>query len=340
MSGTLQELRETALALVAPGKGLLAVDESFETIEKRFVKISLPSTEENRRAYRELFFTTPGIAEFISGIIMFDETMRQGAPHGKPFPQLLAEQGIMPGIKVDRGAKPLAGFPGEKITEGLDGLRERFEEYKKLGARFAKWRAVITIGDGLPTPYCISANAHALSRYAALAEEAGIVPVVEPEVVMDGGHSIEACENATAEILKALFDELYRAGVDLSGVILKTNMVLSGKDASEQASVEEVASATIQTLRRLVPPALPGVAFLSGGQSEGRATANLNAMNVKGDCPWELSFSFARALQDSALKTWQGRAENKAAAQACFYRRAKLNSIARYGKYTAEMEKE
>ena len=334
----LEDLRSTAKELVAEGKGILAADESSGTIEKRFSSIEVESTEENRRAYRDLLFTTPGASEFISGVILFDETLRQSSADGTPFAELLSNQGIVPGIKVDKGAKPLAGAPGETVTEGLDGLRERLAEYGQLGARFSKWRAVIEIGDETPSDYGISVNAHALARYAALSQEAGIVPIVEPEVLMDGDHTIERCYQATARTLKAVFGELFDQRVELAGMLLKPNMVLSGKDASEQASVEQVAAATLRCFRETVPAAVPGIVFLSGGQTDELATAHLNAMNAHGEHPWELSFSYGRALQAPALKAWGGEAGNVEAAQQAFLRRAKLNGAARSGLYAPEME--
>ena len=338
---TAHELAETAQALVAEGKGILAADESTGTIKKRFDSIGVESTEENRRAYRELLFTTPGANAFISGVILYDETIRQQSAEGTPLAELLADQGVIPGIKVDTGAKPLAGAPGEKITEGLDGLRERCAEYYALGARFAKWRAVITIGDGIPSDYCIDANAHALARYAALAQEAGLVPIVEPEVMMDGDHGIERCAEATEAALNALYRELHAQRVVLEGSLLKVNMVLPGVGHAAQASVAEVAEATVAVLRRCVPAAVPGIVFLSGGQSDTVATAHLNAMNaMDATQPWQLSFSYGRALQAPTLKAWAGKAENTAAAKDALYRRARLNGAARFGRYSAEMERE
>ena len=338
---TAHELAETARALVAEGKGILAADESSGTIKKRFDSIGVESTEENRRAYRELLFTTPGANAFISGVILYDETIRQQSAEGTPLAELLADQGVIPGIKVDTGAKPLAGAPGEKITEGLDGLRERCAEYYALGARFAKWRAVITIGDGIPSDYCIDANAHALARYAALAQEAGLVPIVEPEVMMDGDHGIERCAEATEAALNAVYRELRAQRVMLEGSLLKPNMVLPGADHATQASVAEVAEATVAVLRRCVPAAVPGIVFLSGGQSDTVATAHLNAMNaMDATQPWQLSFSYGRALQAPTLEAWAGKADNVAAAKDALYRRARLNGAARFGRYSAEMERE
>jgi fructose-bisphosphate aldolase class I len=333
------QLASTAEALAAAGKGILAADESSGTIAKRFKSINLESTEDNRRAYRQMLFTTKGAADFISGVILFDETLRQSADDGRRFVEVLGAQGIIPGIKVDKGAKALAGFPGETVTEGLDGLRERYAEYAELGAKFAKWRAVITIGDSIPSRACISTNAHALARYAALAQEAGLVPIVEPEVLMDGAHTIERCDEVTTATLVAVYQELYEQGVVLEGTLLKPNMVLSGKDCPVQADVEQVAAATIRTLKRTVPGAVPGVVFLSGGQSSELATAHLNAMNAMGGGPWELSFSYGRALQESALKAWGGKPANFAAGQKAFFHRARCNSAARTGEYSAEMEK-
>ena len=335
----INELASTAQALVSPGRGILAADESFGTIEKRFKKLGIPSTEENRRAYRDMLFTTKGAGEFISGVILFDETIRQSTKAGKSFVDVLTDAGSIPGIKVDSGAKPLAGFPGEKITEGLDGLRERLAEYHELGARFAKWRAVITIGNGIPTRFCIDANAHALARYAALAQEAGIVPIVEPEVLMDGNHTIETCDAVTEATLKSLYFQLHAHRVVLEGTLLKPNMVISGKGCARQAGVEEVAEATVRCLRRCVPTAVPGIVFLSGGQSMADATAHLNAMNQLSGLPWQLSFSYGRALQESALSAWAGKTANIAAGQKAYHHRAKLNSAARSGKYTKSMEK-
>lgn len=337
---TVPELGLTAKALVAPGKGILAADESAPTIEKRFRALGIESTEEKRRVYRQMLFTTPGVAEFISGVILFDETIRQKADDGTAFPEVLSPQGIIPGIKVDKGAKPLAGAPGEKVTEGLDGLRERLAEYKRLGARFAKWRAVISIGGGAPSAYCIDANAHALARYAALCQEAGLVPIVEPEVLMDGDHTIERCFDVTEVVLQSVFRALRDQCVALEHLLLKPNMVLPGTDCPRQASVAEVAEATVRCLLRAVPAAVPGVVFLSGGQTEEVATAHLNAMNtLAGPRPWELSFSYARALQGSAMKAWGGETRNIADAQKAFYHRAQCNSAARYGRYTPELER-
>jgi fructose-bisphosphate aldolase, class I len=334
------DLESTARALVAENKGILAADESDGTIKKRFDSIGVESTEENRRAYRDLLFTTEGAEEYISGVILFDETIRQSAADGTPFPQLLERRGVIPGIKVDKGAKPLANASGETITEGLDGLRARFEEYRGLGARFAKWRATYSIGDGTPSEYCIWTNAHALARYAALSQEAGLVPIVEPEVLMDGEHSIERSFHETSRVLHAVFTELRDQRVHLEGSLLKPNMVLSGYSAPQQASHDDVAEWTLRCFRRHVPAAVPGIVFLSGGQSDEVATANLNALNAHGQHPWQLSFSYGRALQAPALKAWGGDAANVEAAQKAFYRRAKFNSAARAGSYAPEMERE
>lgn len=341
------ELEDTSRALLAEGKGLLAADESLGTIEKRFKALGIESTPQTRRAYREMLFTTPGCARFLSGVILFDETLRDRASDGTPFPKLLASLGIVPGIKVDEGAKDMALWPGEKITEGLDGLRERLAEYQVLGARFAKWRAVITIGEGLPTQACLDANAQALARYAALCQEAGIVPIVEPEVLMEGAHSIERCQQVTEATLRATFEALARGGVLLEGLLLKPNMVLTGaqvpppgaETGAETVGVEEVARRTLQTLRRTVPAAVPGIVFLSGGQGDRDATARLNAMNAAAEAlPWQLSFSFARALQDEAMKLWKGEASHLPQAQEAFAHRLRLNSAARAGRYSIEME--
>jgi fructose-bisphosphate aldolase class I len=334
------ELESTARALVGEGKGILAADESDSTIKKRFDSIDVESTEENRRAYRDLLFTTEGMEEFISGVILFDETIRQASADGMPFPKLLSSRGIIPGIKVDKGAKPLANAEGETVTEGLDGLRERLQEYRELGARFTKWRAVISIGDDIPSDYCIWANAHALARFAALSQEAELVPIVEPEVLMEGSHGIERSVKVTSRTLFAVFTELHDQRVALEGMLLKPNMVLSGYDSPGQASVDEVAETTIRVFRERVPAAVPGIVFLSGGQSDEDATAHLNAMNARGPHPWELSFSYGRALQAPALKAWRGAAENVEAGQKAFYRRAKFNGAARSGSYAPEWEKQ
>jgi fructose-bisphosphate aldolase, class I len=334
----IEELHATAEALVAPGKGILAADESTGTIKKRFDSIGVESTEEHRRAYRDLLFTTGGVEEYISGVILYDETIRQSSADGTPFPKLLADRGIIPGIKVDMGAKPLANAQGETVTEGLDGLRERLEEYRELGARFTKWRAVITIGPEIPSDYCTWANAHALARFAALSQEAGLVPIVEPEVLMDGDHDIETAYRVTGRTQNAVFTELHDQRVELEGMLLKPNMVLSGYDCPEQASDDEVADETIRCLLRHVPAAVPGIVFLSGGQSDEDATARLNLMNAKGPHPWQLSFSYGRALQAPALKAWGGEDANVEAGQRAFYHRAKMNGAARSGLYAPDME--
>ncbi len=332
------ELESIAQALVPPGKGILAADESTATIKRRFDSINVESTETNRRAYREMLFTTPGTEQFISGIILFEETLRQTTQDGTPFPELLANKGIISGIKADTGPKDLAGFPGETVTEGLDGLRERLTEYRDLGAKFGKWRAVINVGDGFPTQSGIDANAHALARYAAICQAVGLVPIVEPEVLMEGTHTIERCEEITETTLKRVYSALHAHRVHLEGTLLKPNMVLSGTSCPVQAGVEEVAEATVRCFRRAVPAAVPGVVFLSGGQTAKLATAHLNAMNAIGNCPWELSFSYGRALQGPTLEAWEGNAANISKAQKIFYHRAKCNSAARYGKYTQQME--
>src|SRR5437763_5472338 len=334
------ELHQTAKALVAEGKGILAADESTGTIKKRFDSIDVESTEDNRRAYRELLFATEGAEEYISGVILYDETIRQSAADGTPFPKLLESKGVIPGIKVDQGAKPLALTEDETITEGLDGLRERLAEYRELGARFAKWRATYSIDAGKPSEYCVWTNAHALARYAALCEEAGIVPIVEPEVLQDGTHTLEQSAKATGRVLQALYTELHDQRVDFTGTLLKPNMVLSGYEASDRAGADEVAEATLEVFYKHVPAAVPGIVFLSGGQSDEDATAHLNAMNARGPHPWQLSFSYGRALQAPALKAWGGKEENVEAAQHAYYHRAKMNSAARTGMYAPEMEKE
>src|SRR5712691_3560367 len=335
-----RELEATDSAMIAKGKGILAIDESNPTCKKRFESIGVESTVENRRAYRELLITVPGAAKFISGMILFDETIRQTAVDGTPFPEVLKRQGILTGIKVDTGAKKLAGAPGEKVTEGLDGLRERFAEYRGMGASFAKWRAVITIGEGIPSPYCLDANAHALARYAALCQEAGLVPVVEPEVLMDGKHTLERCFETTEATLRSVFSALYLQRVALEHMVLKASMVISGSECPKRAGVEEVAKQTLLCLKRTVPAAVPGIVFLSGGQGAEEATAHLNAINLMGPNPWPLSFSYGRALQEPALKTWRGQAANAAAAQKALYHREKMNSAACLGRYTAQMEQE
>jgi fructose-bisphosphate aldolase, class I len=325
------DIESIAGLLVEPGKGILAADESTGTIEKRFAAVGIESTAENRRAYRNLLFTTPGVQAHISGVILFDETIRQAADDGTPFAELLTRRGIVPGIKVDRGAKPLAGAPGEKVTEGLDGLRERLAEYRDLGARFTKWRAVIGIGGDLPTDYAVRVNAQALARFAALSQEAGLVPIVEPEVLMDGQHTIERSFEVTSRTLEAVFSELFAQRVRLEGLLLKPNMVLSGYECREQATHEEVAAWTIRALRRHVPAAVPGIVFLSGGQSDDDATANLDALNRVGGQPWQLSFSFGRALQSAALKSWAGEPAKVPAAQRVFADRAAMTGAARSG---------
>jgi fructose-bisphosphate aldolase class I len=335
-----QELERVAERIVADGKGILAADESTGTIKKRFDSIGVESTEETRRAYRELLFTTEGAEEFIGGVILFDETIRQQASDGTPFPKLLEAKGIVPGIKVDEGAKPLALAEGETVTEGLDGLRERLAEYRALGARFAKWRAVITIAKDIPSEYCIWTNAHALARYAALCQEAGLVPIVEPEVLMDGDHTIERSFHVTSHTLHAVFTELRDQRIHPEGILLKPNMVLPGYESPEQVSDEEIAHETVRCFRRHVPAAVPGIVFLSGGQSEEEATRRLNAMNAIGPHPWKLSFSYGRALQAAALKAWSGHEENVESAQRAYYHRAKMNSAAQTGTYAPELEKE
>ena len=332
------DMHATARELVAPGKGILAADESSGTIEKRFASIGLESTEEHRRAYRDLLFTTPDLGDHITRVILFDETIRQSSADGSPFPELLEKAGMIPGIKVDTGAKPLALRQGETITEGLDGLRERLAAYRELGARFAKWRATISIGRALPTTGAIAANAHAMARYAALCEEAGIVPIVEPEVLMDGDHHLDACDAATMRTLQSLYEQLGAAGVDLAGTLLKVNMVLCGKGCPNQASHVEVAEATIRCLTAEVPPEVPGIVFLSGGQSDEDATIHLQEMNARGPHPWPLSFSYGRALQSPSLKAWAGDPANVPAAQAALGHRARMNGLARDGRYSPEME--
>jgi fructose-bisphosphate aldolase class I len=334
------DLAGIAQAMMAPGKGILAADESSSTIEKRFKAIHVANNEDNRRTYREMLFTTQGAEEFISGVILYDETIRQKTRDGKPFTAVLTERGVLPGIKVDLGAKDLAGHPGEKITEGLDGLRERLAEYAKLGARFAKWRAVITIGSGIPTDFCIEANAHALARYAALCQEAGLVPIVEPEVLMDGDHTIERCEAVTEHTLDRVYTALHDHRVRLEGTVLKPNMVISGKDCKVQAGTQEVAQATLRCLKRTVPAAVAGIAFLSGGQTDEAATAHLSAMNAMGPLPWPLTFSYGRALQAPALKAWSGQAANFGLGQKAYFHRARMNGAARFGRYSPAMEKE
>src|SRR6266480_1718320 len=335
-----QQLQSTAQALVAEGKGILAADESTGTIKTRLDSIGVESTEETRRAYRELLFTTDGAEEFISGVILFDETIRQSASDGTPFPEVLANKGIIPGIKVDTGAKPLALTDGETITEGLDGLRARLEEYRGLGARFAKWRATYSIDAQKPSEYSVWTNAHALARYAALCQEADLVPIVEPEVLQDGSHTIEQSRKATGRVLQAVYTELHDQRLDFRGTLLKPNMVLLGYDASDRASADEVADVTLECFYKHVPAAVPGIVFLSGGQSDEDATAHLNAMNARGPHPWQLSFSYGRALQAPALKAWSGEAGNVRAGQDAYLHRAKMNSLARSGSYAPEMERE
>jgi len=334
----LAELNKVANAMVAPGKGVLAADESAGTCKKRFDAIGVECTEENRRDYRELLFRSKGMAN-ISGVILFDETIRQKAKDGTPLAKIIEQAGSLPGIKVDKGTKPLPFYPGEVITEGLDGLRERLVEYRGLGAKFCKWRTVIDIGPGIPSYYCIKANAGALARYAALCQDENLVPIVEPEVLMDGDHDTDRCYQVTELALKALFHELYLARVKLEGMVLKPNMVVPGKKSAKQASVDEVAEKTLRVLKECVPAAVPGIAFLSGGQSDLDATARLNAMNRLGDAPWKITFSYSRALQAAPQKAWSGKAENVAAAQAAFTHRAAMNGLASMGKWTPELEK-
>jgi fructose-bisphosphate aldolase class I len=337
------DLADVARALVAPGKGILAADESTSTIKRRFDAIGVENTEDNRRAYREMLFRTPGMGQYISGVILYDETIRQKAADGTPFVKILKDQGVHPGIKVDIGQKPLAFSPAEVVTEGLDGLRERLAEYKALGAVFSKWRAVITIGDDIPSDYCVRVNAHALARYAALSQEAGIVPIVEPEVLMDGTHSIERCNEVTIRTLRTVFIQLAAQRVRLDGMLLKPNMVLSGKESAKRAGPDEVARYTVECFRATVPAAVPGIVFLSGGQSDDEATTNLDAINryaAKVRAPWALSFSYGRGLQAAPQKAWAGKPANVTAAQRAFQHRAKLTSAAALGKYTPAMEKE
>ncbi|HZB83896.1 MAG TPA: class I fructose-bisphosphate aldolase [Rubrobacteraceae bacterium] len=334
-----QQLERTARELVPGGKGILAADESTGTITKRFDAVDIESTEENRRAYREMLFTTPGIGEYLSGVILFDETIRQKTSDGTPLPKVIERQGIIPGIKVDKSTVALPLSPEEKYTQGLDGLRDRLEEYREMGARFTKWRAVITIGDGIPTVDCIESNARALALFAAFSQEAGLVPIVEPEVLIDGDHSIERSDEVNEWTLRSTFNALYEQSVHLEGTLLKPNMVISGKDAPEQASTEEVAHYTIQCMLRSVPAAVPGIVFLSGGQSDVSATEHLNAMNAMyGDLPWEVSFSWARALQGKPMEIWGGDPSNVEEAQKVFHHRAKMASAARYGSYSEDME--
>ncbi|HHP7244157.1 MAG TPA: class I fructose-bisphosphate aldolase [Elainellaceae cyanobacterium] len=342
MSDYAKELRATARAMVAEGKGILAMDESNGTCNKRLAKVGVDQTEEMRRAYRELILATPKLGDFISGAILYDETIRQSAQDGTPFTNVMSDKGMIVGIKVDTGAKDLAGHSNEKVTEGLDGLRDRIAEYYQMGARFAKWRAVITIGDGIPTDACIEGNAHALARYAALCQEGGLVPIVEPEVLINGSHTIEQCDAVTRKTLRAVFDQLRTQGVAFDQMILKPSMVVSGKECPQQASVDQVAEYTIKCLLDNVPASVPGVAFLSGGQSNEKATQHLNAMNqTYGEiCPWRVTFSYARAIQGPALENWGGKAENVEKCQQLLLHRAKLNGAAGVGQYTPEMEKE
>lgn len=341
MSISTQELAKTIAELTAPGKGILAADERAGTIEKRLKAVNVASIEETRRDYRELLFSTPGLGGFISGVILFEETLKQKSAAGVPFPELLKAQGIVPGIKVDKGTMSLPGFPGETVTQGLDGLAQRLGEYRQLGVRFAKWRAVIHIGAGIPTPQAIAANAHALACYAAICQEQALVPIVEPEVLMDGDHTLATSARVTEEVLHAVFHALHLQRVALEYMILKPNMVEPGRTCPEPATPQQVAQATLICLRRTVPAAVPGINFLSGGQSEATATANLNAMNTDTERrPWALSFSYGRALQASVLQVWRGEAANKSIAQQALLKRARLNSAATHGKYTAAMESE
>jgi len=331
-------MTQTARALVAPGRGILAADESTPTMTRRLAAVGVESTEERRRAYRQMLFTTEGIAEVVSGVILFDETIRQRADDGTPLVEVLQRAGVVPGIKVDRGTTPLPGFPAEVVTEGLDGLRARLDEYADSGARFAKWRAVIRIDEGRPTATCLEANAHALARYAALAQEAGLVPIVEPEVLMDGGHDLECCAEVTVATLRAVFEQLARHRVVLEATLLKPNMVLPGEGCPSRAGPEEIADATVSALRQAVPAAVPGIVFLSGGQSDLEATLHLDAINRRAPQPWELSFSFGRALQAPVLQAWAGDDAHRDAAQAAFRHRAAMNGAARRGDYRPEME--
>lgn len=337
----IQKLIKTANSLVADNKGILAMDESNPTCNKRFAALGIPQTEETRRAYRELIVTTPGLSDCINGAILYDETVRQTLTDGTSFVKAVINTGIIPGIKVDGGAKDMAGHPSEKITEGLDGLRQRFNEYSKMGIRFAKWRAVIAVGDGIPTRACIDANAHALARYAALSQEAGLVPIIEPEVLMDGNHTLERCFEVTEEVLHVVFNQLYEQGVMLEGMILKPNMVLPGLSCPVQNSLAEIADATVKCMLRTVPAAVPGIAFLSGGQTSELASARLNAMNLrfKSQLPWELAFSFARAIQQPAMEIWNGKEKNVEKAQKALFHRAWCNRAARQGEYNTEMER-
>ncbi len=340
MTASTRELEATAHTILAEGRGILAADESTGTMSKRLEGEGIESTEETRRRFRELMFTTDGIEQWIGGVILYDETIRQSTSDGTPFPQYLARRGIAPGIKVDTGAKPLAGSPSEKVTEGLDGLRDRLEEYRELGARFTKWRTVITIGEDLPTRYCLEVNAHCQARYAALAQEAGLVPIVEPETIMNGRHSIERSYEVTLETLHEVFRELHRQRVALEGMLLKTNMVVTGYDADDRASVEEVAERTLQCLRQTVPAAVPGIVFLSGGQNDFYSSAHLNAMSKVKGLPWVISFSYARALQGLTIKTWAGKENNARDAQAAFHYRCRLTAAANAGHWSEDMERE
>jgi fructose-bisphosphate aldolase class I len=335
-----QLLSKTAAAMVAKGKGVLAADESSGTCEKRFQSVGVACTEETRRSYRNLLFSTPGVEQYLSGVILFDETARQKAADGTPIPQYLAKKGVLPGIKVDKGVSNIPFTNGEKVTEGLDGLQKRMKEYFDLGCRFAKWRAVITIGEGIPTHACLYANAHALARYAAICQEASIVPMIEPEVLLDGTHSVERSEEVHEATLRATYAAMAAYNVSLEHLILKTSMVVSGKEHPKQAGVDEVAERTVRVLKRTVPAAQPGVVFLSGGQSDEAATAHLNAMAARKDLPWPLTFSYSRALQNPALKMWRGQAGNVAAAQKAFHHRAHMNGLASQGKWRAELEKQ
>jgi fructose-bisphosphate aldolase class I len=332
------ELRDIAKKLVAPGKGILAADESFPTIEKRFNKISVESNEETRRSYREILFTTEEVEDYISGVILFDETIHQGAGDGTPFPQILIDKGIIPGIKVDKGKVDMPEHPGEKVTQGLDDLSERLGKYYELGARFTKWRVVFTIGDDIPTDDCIIANSETLAEFAVLSQKAGLVPIIEPEVLMDGNHDIRRDREVTYQVLKMVFVKLIEKNAELSSLLLKPNMVIQGKDYPDKSTAEEIAESTLKCLREAVPPDVPGVVFLSGGQSPEEATQNLNALNVIGGVDWELSFSFGRALQAPVLDAWAGNYDNKEAAQEALLKRARLNSAARFGKYNKKME--
>jgi fructose-bisphosphate aldolase class I len=336
----LSALNAVARAIVAPGKGILAADESSGTIKKRFDSINLESTEDRRRAYREMLFTTAGASDYISGVILYDETIRQKASDGRPLPKVLEEQGVIPGIKVDKGTTPLALSPGELVTEGLDGLPQRLVEYRDLGAKFAKWRAVIDIGPGIPTQYCLDVNAHALARYAALCQDEGLVPIVEPEVLMDGDHSIERCYEVTTQTLHTVFNALADQRCEFEGLLLKPNMVLHGKKfPGGKASPEQVADATIRCLLHTVPAAVPGILFLSGGQGDEEATANLDAINRKGPLPWQVSFSYGRALQAAALQAWKGEDANAAEGQKAYLHRARMNGLARTGSWTPDAER-